>query len=97
MKSRKKYNNLKYFFVSMIVSEIFLMLFLGLIIAEHNIRYIILGSKDSFLFFDSLFNIFSSDTMRRVLFITDDKDDTENCHLKTNRCVGDSYRDGHCQ
>ena len=33
--------------------------------------------KDSFLFFDSLFNIFSSDTMRRVLFITDDKDDTE--------------------
>ena len=33
----------------MIVSEIFLMLFLGLIIAEHNIRYIILGSKDSFL------------------------------------------------
>lgn len=32
----------------MIVSEIFLMLFLGLIIAEHNIRYIILGSKDSF-------------------------------------------------
>ena len=32
----------------MIVSEIFLMLFLGLIIAEHNIRYILLGSKDSF-------------------------------------------------
>lgn len=32
----------------MIVSEIFLMLFLGLIIAEHNIRYIILGSEDSF-------------------------------------------------
>ncbi len=32
----------------MIVSEIFLMLFLGFIIAEHNMRYIILGSKDSF-------------------------------------------------
>ena len=32
----------------MVISEIFLMLFLGLIIAEHNIRYIILGSKDSF-------------------------------------------------
>lgn len=48
MKINKKYNNLKYFFVSMIVSEIFLMLFLGLIIAEHNIRYIILGSEDSF-------------------------------------------------
>jgi len=48
LKINKKYNNLKYFFVSMIVSEIFLMLFLGLIIAEHNIRYIILGSEDSF-------------------------------------------------
>ena len=48
MKINKKYNNLKYFFVSMIVSEIFLMLFLGLIIAEHNIRYIILGSEGSF-------------------------------------------------
>ena len=33
--------------------------------------------EDSFLFFDSLFNTFSSDTMRRVLFITDDEDDTE--------------------
>lgn len=52
MKTKKKYNNLKYFFISMAVSEIILVSFLGLIIAEHNIRYIILGSEEALFEYD---------------------------------------------
>ena len=42
--------------------------------------------EDSFLFFDSLFNVLSGDTMRRVLFITDDEDDTETIIKYNNSC-----------
>lgn len=65
MKSKKKYNNLRYFFISMIISEIFLMLFLGLIVAEHNIRYIILGSEEAF--FEC--NIFSAQKNIKFIFM----------------------------
>lgn len=49
MKHVKKIKELKYFFVSVIISSIFLLSIVCFIIAERNISCIILGSENRFI------------------------------------------------
>ena len=49
MKHVKKIKELKYFFVSVIMSSIFLLSIVCFIIAERNISCIILGSENRFI------------------------------------------------